>query len=307
MKLFDLEENKVSFSQEQKKDIIAQPIKASCCKRALLQGLLATKGVVDDGVVTLSLDGAEIVEYVSELIPEIYSKTPDILTSKNGGRRKIISFQSKSAGQYITSFCSGDVTYSEKCPTCRSNFLRGMFLASGRVSDPAKQYSLEFSVKDREERVMQLFNDLGIVVKLSKKSNETLIYVRNSEIIEDFFAMAGMNNAAFDIMNAKIQGDLRNTANRIANCETNNIDRAVSASIPQIALIGELIDRGLISLLPEELEMTARFRYENDSMSLSQLAGAITPPISKSGLSHRLKKITEMAEVLLKKGSITDI
>ena len=115
-----------------------------------------------------------------------------------------------------------------------------------------------------------------------------------------------MNQTAFDIMNAKIKGELRNTANRIANCETNNIDRAVSASISQITLIEELVERGLISLLPEELERTARFRMENRDMSLSQMAGAITPPISKSGLSHRLKKITEMAENILK-GKLDDI
>ena len=297
----------MSFSQEQKRDIIGQPIKVSCCKRALLQGILATKGYVRDGFITISLDGADVVQYVSDLISEVYSKIPEVSTSKNGGRRKIVSFSSKSAEQYITAFCIGEMAFSEKCSVCQSYFLRGMFLASGRVSDPAKQYSLEFSVADRAERVLQLLSDFGVEVKLSKKSNETLVYIRHSEIIEDFFAMAGMNHAAFDIMNAKIQGDLRNTANRIANCETNNIDRAVAASLPQIALIGELIDRGLISLLPEELERTARFRYENESMSLSQLAGAITPPISKSGLSHRLRKITEMAEILLKKGSINDI
>ena len=109
-----------------------------------------------------------------------------------------------------------------------------------------------------------------------------------------------MNQTAFDIMNAKIQAELRNNTNRIVNCETNNIGRAVSASMSQIALISELIDKGLISLLPDELERTARFRMENKDMSLSQMAGAITPPISKSGLSHRLKKITELAESILK-------
>ena len=115
-----------------------------------------------------------------------------------------------------------------------------------------------------------------------------------------------MNQTAFDIMNAKIKGELRNTANRIANCELNNIGRATAASYSQIELIEQLIDRGLISLLPDELEKTAMFRMENRDMSLSQMAGAITPPISKSGLSHRLKKITEMAENILS-GKLDDI
>ena len=147
---------------------------------------------------------------------------------------------------------------------------------------------------------------MGFTPRISAKKSETLVYFRNSAALEDFFALANMNQTAFDIMNAKINGELRNTANRIANCETNNIDRAVSASMTQIALIEELVERGLISLLPDELERTARFRMENSDMSLSQMAGAITPPISKSGLSHRLKKITEMAENILN-GKLDDI
>ena len=101
-------------------------------------------------------------------------------------------------------------------------------------------------------------------------------------------------------MDAKIQGELRNNANRVANCEMNNIDRAVSSSMHQIELISELFRRGLSSQLPDELEKTARLRMEHSDLSLSQLASIITPHISKPGLSHRLKKITELAEEILK-------
>ena len=153
---------------------------------------------------------------------------------------------------------------------------------------------------------MTYLASLGFTPRIAAKKNETLVYFRNSTALEEFFTLANMNNTAFHIMNAKIEGELRNVANRIANCETNNIDRAVSASMSQITLIEELVKRGLISQLPDELEKTARFRMENRDMSLSQLAGAITPPVSKSGLSHRLKKITEMAEKLLK-GNFDDI
>ena len=296
LKLFNLEEN-VSFSQEQKADVISQPIKNSCCKRALLHGILAAKGVLYDGMIAVSVDGSELVDYISGLVREIYSQEAVITNSKNGGRRKLICFKSKSAENYIADF-SNTACCDEKCAMCHSSFFKGVFLVSGRICDPAKQYLLEFSV-ERTENFVSIFESVGLTPKVAKRANETVIYFKNSSMLEDFFAMANMNNTAFEIMNMKIQGELRNTANRIANCETNNIGRAVLASSEQISLINELIDRKLISLLPDELASTARFRVEHQDMSLSQMAGTITPPISKSGLAHRLIKITEIEKEIL--------
>ena len=289
----------MSFSQDQKADIISQAVKASCCRLSLLQGVLASRGQTCVEDVTISVDGADTAEFVKDIVLSVYSKKAEEVVSRSGGRRKLLCFRSKSAAKYINDVETRGIFYSEKCPMCQSSFLKGLFLASGRVSDPIKQYSLEFSVGERARKLADFFAGLDFPPRISEKKNETLVYFRNSTILEDFFALANMNQTAFDIMNAKIQGELRNTANRIANCETNNIDRAVSASISQISLIEELMKKGLLSLLPDELERTARFRMENRDMSLSQMAGAITPPISKSGLSHRLKRITEMAEAIL--------
>ena len=296
----------MSFSQEQKSGILSQAIKTSCCKRSMLQGILTARGHVNGDDVYISLDSVDTADFVSNLIFDVYSKETKRITSTSGGRRKLLSFSVKSVSKYLSEIEQNGISYPEKCALCQSFFLRGLFLAAGRVSDPVKQYSLEFSVGSRTNALVDFFRELGFEPKISAKKSETLLYFRNSSVLEDFFALANMNQTAFEVMNAKIKGELRNTANRIANCETNNIDRAVSASISQITLIEELINKGLISLLPDELERTARFRMENKDMSLSQLAGAITPPISKSGLSHRLKKITEMAENILK-GKLDDI
>jgi DNA-binding protein WhiA len=280
--------------------IIAQSVKTSCCKRALLQGVLAVRGQVYNNDVLLSVDSADTADFIKGLVWDVYSKEATEVVLSTGGRRKTLSFNAKSVTKYLSELSEVGISYPEKCQMCQSFFLRGIFLAAGRVSDPIKQYSLEFSVGTRAGMLADFFRGLGLDPKISEKKNETVVYFRNSSLLEDFFALANMNQTAFEVMNAKIEGELRNTANRIANCETNNIDRAISASMSQITLIEELIERGLISLLPDELERTARFRMENKDMSLSQLAGAITPPISKSGLSHRLKKITEMAENILK-------
>lgn len=296
----------MSFSKDQKADIISQSVKSTCCKRAFMQGVLLARGRIDKDNIFISVDSIDIAEFIKEIILDVYSKSADEVTSSIGGRRKILSFSAKSALKYISDIDKDELFYLEKCATCQSFFLRGVFLAAGRVSDPTKQYSLEFSVGERTNILFDFLASIGLTPRISEKRNETLIYFRNSSLLEDFFALANMNQTAFDIMNAKIKGELRNAANRIANCETNNIDRAVSASISQISLIEELVERGLISLLPDELRQTAMFRMENRDMSLSQMAGAITPPISKSGLSHRLKKITQMAESILN-GKLEDI
>lgn len=290
----------MSFSTEQKSEIINNLPHALCCRRAMLEGIIASRAFFSEDGISISLSSIGVSELAKEVIREVYSKEAYISTANVGGRRRLVAFDSPAAQRYLESL-SESISHYSKCQMCESAFLRGVFLAAGRVCDPQKQYSLEFSVGGKTEIFVSFFSELGLTPRISKKSNEVVIYFKNSSEIEDFFAMASMNQTAFKVMNEKIQSEIRNNVNRIANCETNNIGKAVSASMNQISLIEELIEKGLISYLPDELELTARARMEHKDLSLSQLAAIITPPISKPGLSHRLKKITVIAEELLKK------
>ena len=289
----------MSFCSEHKNQIIDQPPAQACCKRALLQGIIAAKGILNGRDISISVDGRRTAEFISSLVHEIYTKTPEISTPPSGGRRQIVKFSSPAAIRHLVAFTEGAECYNLSCMGCQSAFLSGVFLASGRVSDPQKQYSLEFLVPANRERFVDLFGELGLTPRVSQKPNEVLIYFRKSTDLEDFFALAGMNDAMYAVMNEKINGELRNNVNRIINCTTSNIGKAVSASLYQIELIEQLIEKGLISKLPDELEATARMRLLHRDLSLSQLAAIITPKISKPGLSHRLKKITELAKELL--------
>ena len=289
----------MSFSQEQKAEIISSPIKSACCKTCFLQGILAAKGKADGRNVEISLDKQKSAEFVALLIEEIYSKKPLVSTADNGGRRRLLSFDSPSAAKYIASFLEGDKVYTKKCAQCGSNFLRGVFFACGRICDPNKQFLLEFSVQDRIEQFTAYFSGLEVEPRIARKPNENIIYFKRCESLEDLLALAGLNTAAFAVMNARFNNDLRNNVNRITNCTTGNISRAVLASMRQIVLIEELKAKGLISQLPDELADTARLRLEHRDLSLSQLAALTSPRISKPGLSHRLKRITEMAAELL--------
>ena len=289
----------MSFCEEQKNEIITSQYKSLCCRRSLVSGVLFAKGVLSDGVTELRITESYARSFVASLIKEIYSKEPEVISPKGGGRGKVVAFKSNSAARYIGEILKDGTLFVPKCSFCRSAFLRGVFLVSGRVSDPGRQYSLEFQVGSSSERLRSFLEDIGVPLKTAVRASGTVIYTKNSTVIEDFFGLAAMNVTTFSVMNSKIKSELRNNANRVANCETNNINKAVETAMRQVALISSLEEAGLLGALPEELAHTARLRLEYKSLSLSQLAAKFTPSISKPGLSHRLNKIEELGKKLL--------
>ena len=127
------------------------------------------------------------------------------------------------------------------------------------------------------------------------RGSETSLYIKDSAEIEDFLAFIGAAKASLDFMNAKISKDVRNGINRLTNCETANIDKASTAAAVQLEAIRTLTERGELEKLPQELRETAIARLENPELSLNELKRILDPPVSKSGLHHRLKKLTELA------------
>ena len=295
----------MSFSSTQKTELIKMPIKNACCRRAMLHGVLCAKGELCAEEVHIRLGGDGEARFVASLVREFFGKEPTFSTGSGGGRGRLLTFQSPAAVRYLTDlFATGEVSYISKCTACQAHFLRGIFLAGGRVSDPTKQYCLEFSLEKRENILLKYFESIGLYPKLSTRRSETLLYFKNSTMIEDFFTLAGMHATAFLLMNAKIEHQLRYEANRHANCETNNIQKSVSSSRKYLAAIERLDEARLLSSLPPELEETARMRLLYHDLSLPQLASKFTPAITKSGLTHRLSRILVFANELLGTGKI---
>ncbi len=290
----------MSFLSERKNEIIEQSYKNVCCRRAMLSGVLFSKGFIFDGKINIKVENAELAEYITNLISDIFMKEAVVSNAKGGGRCKLISFSSPAAERYINSLIgeSSDF-FSEKCPLCKSAFLRGVFLSCGRITDPKKQYRLEFAPLSNHDKLLEILADLGLNFSLIQRRREKVLYSSNSIVVEDFFAAVGMNSTVFTLMNNKIENDFKNSANRIRNCETNNILKSVSASARCVRAIESLERANLLSTLPDELELTARKRLEFRDYSLARLAAEFTPPISKPGLSHRLNKIVDIAESLI--------
>ena len=249
----------MSFSKEQKAEILLTIEKTLCCRRAVLFGMLSARAEAENDIITIKLDGDDVVAYFSALVQAFYNKSPEAMTVSSGGRGKVINFTSKSAAKSVR-LSDERIYFEPNCSSCLSAFLRGVFLASGRLSDPAKQHHFELGViPARAEAFDNYFSTLGLNMSIANRANSKSIYSKRSETIEDFFALAGMNNTVFKLMNAKINSEVRNNANRIANCETNNISKAVDTAGRQVALINELERLGLMGSLPDDLIFIVRY------------------------------------------------
>ena len=185
-----------------------------------------------------------------------------------------------------------------KCASCFGYLLRALFIVYGNVTDPAKSYHHELSFRAEEERDLcaDLLSENGIDMKCTKRKNRFLLYVKDSALIEDFFAVIGANSLAFDLMNAKILSEVRGDANRQMNCDMANIKKTLSAAEKHIEIVSEMKQNGTFIRLPADLRETAEIRFNYDQASMAELGRYHNPPISKSGVKHRLDKLVDFYE-----------
>ncbi len=183
----------------------------------------------------------------------------------------------------------------------KKDYISGYFLGSGSISDPSKSYHLEFLCKSQmqAEELINLLNDLEIKAKFIKRHALWLVYIKDSEIIADLLSVMGADSERFRFEDAKIIKDLRNRVNRQVNCDTANLDKIADVSSRQITAI-KLIDEkmGLDKLTPK-LREAAEIRMKEPELSLGELGKMLNPPLGKSGVNHRLKRIEKIANSLL--------
>ena len=183
---------------------------------------------------------------------------------------------------------------------CIRAFLRGAFLGGGSISDPEKNYHMEFVTNNEDfaNSLKDLINSLGFNSKIVSRKNNYVVYLKESEQISDLLSIIGAHNALLSLQNTKIVKEMRNNVNRIVNCETANLSKTVNAAVRQVENIRFIQETIGISSLPENLQEIARIREEYEDMTLKELGEMLNPPIGKSGVNHRLRKIEEIANKL---------
>ena len=180
-------------------------------------------------------------------------------------------------------------------------FIRGAFLACGSVTDPEKSYHMEFAVPYRNLcmdicRIIREIQDSEIAVKILSRGGVYIAYIKDSEQITDMLTYMGAVVASMNVMGTKALKEVRNAANRRANSEIANLQKTASASARQILAIKKLRKDGRFNLLSDELKSVANLRYDYPELTLRELGEMLDPPISRSGVNHRLEKIIRMAE-----------
>ncbi len=177
-------------------------------------------------------------------------------------------------------------------------FTAGVFLSCGSINDPNKEYHLEFVITTEQlyldfSKILQSF---GFSLKMIKRKNDFILYIKGSEEIEDILTFMGAQQSTLDIMNIKILKNVRNRANRVANCDTANIDKVIMASTRQVNDI-ELIDKniGLNNISPD-LREVAELRLENPELSLKEIGELMAKPLQRSGVNRRFQKIAKIAD-----------
>ena len=181
---------------------------------------------------------------------------------------------------------------------CRTAFFRGAFLAGGSVTDPEKGYHLELATPHYNvgRELPALLRESGFEPKSAERKANYVTYFKQSEFIEDFLTTIGAPVAAMEIMNTKLEKNLRSSINRRVNCDAANLDKTVDAAQGQIEAIRRLEERGALEGLPDKLKEAAVLRRDNPELTLTQLAALCSPTVSKSAFNHRLRKLLELAE-----------
>ncbi|HBQ46105.1 MAG TPA: DNA-binding protein WhiA, partial [Ruminococcaceae bacterium] len=184
---------------------------------------------------------------------------------------------------------------------CRRAFLRGAFLACGTAADPGREYHLEYSVPHRN-----LANDLfGLMrdilgldpePRVSRRGGAYVVYLKGAQRVADFLTYLGAPDAAMRLLQVRMLKDLRNTVNRQTNFETANLGKTASAAAGEVLAIQKIKSAGGFSLLPRELRALAALRLHHPELSLRELGQRLSPPLSRSGVHHRLRRILEIAE-----------
>ena len=299
----------MSFSSEAKKEIAATLPDKLCCRAAQLYGMLEFGHAFHREEISLQTEQPAVADVYDHLLPRICgvpAPRRDSLRRRvtlqqssipsAADRQKVLERFGHSGNEISLRLNRANVD----CDQCARALLRGAFLACGAVTDPEHDYHLEFSVPhyNLSRDLLALLREVDLPAKTVTRSGSYIVYIKESERIEDCLTYLGAQKAALEMMGVKMVKSIRNDTNRRINCESANIDKTVQAATLQLEAVRKIERSVGLSTLPPELQELAQLRLDNPDMSLRDLGAALDPPISRSGANHRLQRILAFADKL---------
>ncbi len=302
----------MSFAGEVKQELLDHTGRTRHCQTAELAAFFSCFGQV-----VLEEDGNYIIKFLTEnltvwkkcyiLFKKAFHTVPD-LSIRGHHQFLLYILDDEDAMAFIKAIQVSDEDplvaeplVSRMC--CKRAFLRGIFLACGSITDPNRGYHLELAAGDRDRaiRIQEIIGVFELEAKIIERKSGYVVYMKEGAAIADFLNVIGAHTALMNFENVRILKEMRNSINRQVNCETANIKKTVSAAARQMEDIRYIHDRIGFGNLSENLSQIARLRLENPEVTLKELGEMLEPPIGKSGVNHRLRKLSEIAEELRKK------
>ncbi len=296
----------MSFAKEVREEISKTQTSKKCCIISEIYGILLVCNTFSHTYIKILTESASIAKRIQNLFKRAFNINV-ICKAKNN--KKIIEIENPLEIAKIFETLGYDHKYhiaynlnrnitDDSC--CAYAFLKGVFLMSGSVNDPTKKSHLEISTSHNilGREIMSLMLDFNMKPKLSNRKNHTVIYFKDSGEIEDFLTRVSATNSAMKIMEAKAMKEIRNSVNRRVNCETANLGKTIDAAMKQISIIEQVIDVNGIDVFPKNLHITISMRLNNPELSLTELGEIHNPPLSKSALNHRMRKIMQICTTI---------
>ena len=292
----------MSFAGDVKTELCRTSLSRRCCIQAEAYGVLLYCNTFSPSEIRVVTENEAFAQRLPVLFKKAFHLTFDRLPHGEGKQVFAVTqpekiseiLQTYGVDRGALALHVNFAVVEESC--CRAAFLRGAFLAGGSVTDPRKGYHLELATSHHSvsREVLALMREQELEPKAAQRKGNSVIYFKQSDRIEDFLTCVGAPLAAMEVMNAKLEKDLRGSVNRRVNCDAANLDKAVEAAMVQLDAIRRLEERGEMVTLPDKRREAAALRLAHPEDTLSPLAERFDPPITKSALNHRLRKLVEL-------------
>lgn len=288
----------MSFSREVKEELAGLTGSAVHCRKAELAAMMSLSGQYgrdSEGLYTIGFqtENEIVLRKCFTLLEKTYNIKKNVGITEEEMQKLCQSFgdlQGPVDSQFIQKSC------------CRRSFLRGAFLCVGSISDPEKGYHLEFvcTEESKARQLQRLIQEFDIEARIVIRKKYHVVYIKEGAGIVDLLNVMGAHVSLMNLENLRILKEMRNSINRRVNCETANITKTVNAASRQIEDILYLRDHYGFQKLPPALRRMAEIRLEYPDAPLKELGQYLEPPVGKSGVNHRLRKLSELARQVSK-------
>ena len=285
----------MSFSSDVKKELLGQVPRSRHCQLAELAGIINMDGAIDKdtGCLVLESENELVIHKYEVLMKKAFSVDAGSPLTQGDTKRIMSALKLEKPG-----YAADGLILMQTC--CKRAYLRGVFMAAGSISNPQKSYHFEIVCKSssQAEQIQEILKGFDTDAKIVGRKSHYVVYLKEGSNIVDCLNVMEAYVSLMNLENVRILKEMRNSVNRKVNCETANIKKTVNAAVTQIEDIELIRDKTGLEKLPDVLKETARLRLEYPEATLKELGGYFDPPVGKSGVNHRLKKLSAIAEEL---------